>query len=224
MVIIKINSLLLKHYLKNVMFINGTSYAGKSTMVKMLADKYGLVHCGENYDCVPKGITNPQTHPNLCYFQTMKNWQEFVNRTPQQYSNWIKGTTQELIEFEIMHLISVSQRQKTIVDTNIPVNILHKIADYNQVAIMLSPQSMSIKYFFDRSDLDKVFIKEQIMKSDNPDKTMENFLACMAECNSIEVYDNFLNSGFFTIVREDNPKDTKEETLEILARHFELAL
>jgi len=206
------------------MFINGTSYAGKSTMVKMLADKYGLVHCGENYDCVPKGITNPQTHPNLCYFQTMKNWQEFVNRTPQQYSNWIKGTTQELIEFEIMHLISVSQRQKTIVDTNIPVNILHKIADYNQVAIMLSPQSMSIKYFFDRSDLDKVFIKEQIMKSDNPDKTMENFLACMAECNSIEVYDNFLNSGFFTIVREDNPKDTKEETLEILARHFELAL
>lgn len=193
-------------------------------MVKMLADKYGLVHCGENYDCVPKGITNPQTHPNLCYFQTMKNWQEFVNRTPQQYSNWIKGTTQELIEFEIMHLISVSQRQKTIVDTNIPVNILHKIADYNQVAIMLSPQSMSIKYFFDRSDLDKVFIKEQIMKSDNPDKTMENFLACMAECNSIEVYDNFLNSGFFTIVREDNPKDTKEETLEILARHFELAL
>ena len=32
---------ILKHYLKNVYFITGTAYAGKSTMVKMLAEKYG---------------------------------------------------------------------------------------------------------------------------------------------------------------------------------------
>jgi len=113
-----INNLVLKHYLKNVMFINGTSYAGKSTMVKMLADKYGLVHCGENYDCVPKNIINPKTHPNLCYFQTMKDWQEFINRTPKEYNDWILGNQRELVEFEIMHLISISQTQKTIVDTN----------------------------------------------------------------------------------------------------------
>ncbi|MCL2593000.1 MAG: hypothetical protein FWD82_06510, partial [Defluviitaleaceae bacterium] len=87
----KINNLLIKHYLKNVMFINGTSYAGKSTMVKMLADKYELVHCGENYNCIPDGILTPDKYPNLCYFQTMKDWQEFINRTPQEYSDWIAG-------------------------------------------------------------------------------------------------------------------------------------
>ena len=69
----QINNQFIKHYLKNAMFINGTSYAGKSTMVKMLADKYDLIHCGENYDCMPKGIATPETHPNLCYFQTMKD-------------------------------------------------------------------------------------------------------------------------------------------------------
>lgn len=40
---------ILKHYLKNCFFINGTAYAGKSTMCKMLAEKYDLIFCGENY-------------------------------------------------------------------------------------------------------------------------------------------------------------------------------
>lgn len=33
----------------NVYFINGTAYAGKSTMVKMLAEKYNGMACEENY-------------------------------------------------------------------------------------------------------------------------------------------------------------------------------
>lgn len=58
-----INDAILKHYLKNVMFITGTAYAGKSTMVKMLAENYGLVPCGENYDCIPDGILTPDQYP-----------------------------------------------------------------------------------------------------------------------------------------------------------------
>jgi len=219
----QINKSLLKHYLRNVLFINGTAYAGKSTMVKLLAEKYGLVHCGENYDCVPQHLINPQTHPNLCYFQTMKDWQAFVNRTPQDYVGWIVGSQRELVEFEIMHLISVSQTQKTIVDTNIPVDVLREIADYHQVAFMLSPQSMSVERFFDRNDEEKVFLKEQIMQADDPEKTMQNFLACIAEGSSQDVYDEFANSGFFTLVREDDGKDTKAQTLDALATHFGLA-
>ena len=30
-------------------FINGTAYAGKSTMVKLLAEKHGGIACEENY-------------------------------------------------------------------------------------------------------------------------------------------------------------------------------
>ncbi|MCL2592602.1 MAG: hypothetical protein FWD82_04470, partial [Defluviitaleaceae bacterium] len=171
---------------------------------------------------IPDGILTPDKYPNLCYFQTMKDWQEFINRTPQEYSDWIAGGKQEIIEFEIAYLMSISQTQKVIVDTNIPVNVLQKIADYNQVAIMLPPQSVSVNHFFDRDDADKKFIKEQIMKAENPEKTMSNYLACMAKCNSKEIYDNFANSGFFTIIREDAASDTKEETLKTLAKHFGL--
>ena len=217
-----INNRLIKHYLQNVLFINGTAYSGKSTMVKMLAEKHGLLHCGENYNCVPDGIVNPEKYPNMCYTKTMKDWQEFVNRTPDEYNNWIIECAKEYEEFEIAYLMHMSKSQRVIVDTNISVETLHEIADYRQVAIMLSPQSMSVEHFFDRNDPDKKFIKEQIMKSDNPEKTMENYLAGIAKINSQENYDKFANSGFFTIVRKDTVNDRRWETLEILEKHFGL--
>ncbi len=219
----KINNLIIKHYLRNVMFIIGTAYAGKSTMVKMLAEKYGLIYCGENYSCIPDGILTPEQYSNLCYFQTMKDWQEFINRSPEEFEKWIYSNMQEIAEFEIAFLIHICKSQKVIVDTNIPINILHKITDYNQVAVMLSPQSMSVEHFFDRDDPDKVFIKKQIMKAANPEKSMKNYLAGIARTNSKEHYDELANSGFFTIVRNDTVTDTKLETLEILAKHFGLS-
>ena len=217
-----INNHLIKHYLQNVFFINGTAYAGKSTMVKMLAEKHGLLHCGENYDCVPDGIVSPEKYPNMCYIKTMKDWQEFVNRTPDEYNSWIIGCSREYEEFEIAYLMHISKSQKVIVDTNISIETLREIADYRQVAVMLSPQSMSVEHFFDRGDSDKKFIKEQIMKADNPEKTMENYLAGIAKINSQENYDKWANSGFFTLVRKDTKNDTRLETLEILEKHFGL--
>ena len=38
---------ILKYYLRNVYFITGTAYAGKSTMVRMLAERYNMVQCGK---------------------------------------------------------------------------------------------------------------------------------------------------------------------------------
>ena len=218
-----INSNIIKHYLKNVMFITGTAYSGKSTMVAMLADRYGLVPCGENYhSVVANQVIVPERQPNLCYFQTMKDWQEFMNRTPEEYEKWILGCSQEAAEFEVAELICLSQNQKVIVDTNIPLSILHEIADYHQVAVMLSPQAMSVEKFFDRDDPDKAFLREQIMQAEDPKSTMENFKACIAKVNSKEHYDEYAKSGFFTLVRADAEKDTKAETLRILATHFKL--
>lgn len=214
---------IIKHCLKNAMFITGTAYAGKSTMVALLAEKHGLIPCGENYHFeLSNEIATPNIFPNLCYFQTMKDWQGFVNRTPDEYEAWIQGANLEIEQFEIAHLMRISQHQKVIVDTNIPLKTLCKIANYNQVAVMLSPQSMSVEKFFERGDKDKAFIKSQIMKSENPELTMENYLNCIARINSKERYEEFEKSGFFTLVREDSEKDTRNEVLEKLERHFEL--
>ncbi len=219
----KIDNSIIKHFLRNVMFINGTACAGKSTMVAMLADKYGLIKCGENYHSKVAGeVIVPERQPNLCYFQTMKDWQEFIHRTPVEYEKWIRGVEREAAELEVAELIHISQNQKVIVDTNIPLDILHEITDHHQVAIMLSSQLMSVENFFDRDDADKTFIKEQIMQAKDPEKAMENYKSCISRVNSKEHYDSFAQSGFFTLVRTNNDEDTKTETLEKLATHFKL--
>lgn len=59
---------ILKHYLRNVYFINGTAYAGKSTTVKMLSEQYNMILCGENYHCnVTDKVADPSIQPDLCY-------------------------------------------------------------------------------------------------------------------------------------------------------------
>ena len=216
-----INNLLIKHYLKNVLFITGTACAGKTTIIKMLADKYGLLLRGENYDCIPDGIINKDKYPNIFYWQSIEDWQEYINKDPKEYTKWMMDCWKEYEEFEISYLMHISETQKVIVDTGLSLETLREIADYNQVAVMLSPLPMLVKHYFDRSDADKIFIKEQISKAENPEKAMENYLACVAESNKY-IYDKWINSGFFTTMREDFEKDTKLQTLNIIAKHFKL--
>lgn len=220
---VEIESNILRYYLRNVYFINGTAYAGKSTMVSMLAETYGMVQCAENYHAknCDKFVT-PEYQPNIGYFQTKKDWQEFINRAPDEYEKWIDGTSREAAQIEIAELLRIPEGQKVIVDTNIPLGILHEISDYRRVAIMLAPQSMSVDKFFDRDDEEKRFLLKQIQLAENPEKTMANFKACLGRINSKERYDQFLNSGFFTIIREDTAIDTRCKTMNMLAEHFQL--
>lgn len=219
-----ISNNILKECLKNVYFINGTAYAGKSTMVRMLAEKHGMIHCGENYhSALADRAATPAHQPNLCYFRTMKSWQEFINRTPEAYARWIEDTASEASEVEIVELLRLSAYGKKIIaDTNLSVEDLREISDYDHVAIMLSPQSMSVDRFFDREDADKQFILRQIQAAENPKKTMENFRACIARIHSQESFNNFKNSGFFVVYRDQTERDTRGEVLALLESHFKL--
>ena len=217
----KISNNILKHYLRNVYFITGTAYAGKSTAVKMLAARYGLYCCGENYHMeVSEAVATPESHPDICYNRSLTDWRDFVTRSPEEYERWIYAVGREAAEFEVAELIAVSQDKKVIVDTNIPVDILREISDYGHVAVMLSPQSMSVERFFDRSDPDKQFLLGVIDSCDDPEAVMENYRRGLALINSREHYDEYANSGFFTLVREDNGEDTKEAVCQRLAEHF----
>ena len=214
---------ILTYYLRNVYFITGTAYAGKSTMVRMLADRYGLVFCGENYHIgVSDAVATPDLQPNLCYRRQLTDWRDFVTRSPEEYERWIYNSGREGAGFEIAELISLARDNKVIADTSIPLDILREIADYHQVAVMLSPQSMSVDRFFDRSDPDKQFLLSVIDSCPDRDAVMANYRQGLMRINSQTHYDEYANSGFFTVVREDTTADTRPQTLSILAKHFGL--
>ena len=214
---------ILKYYLKNVYFITGTAYAGKSTAVKMLAERYGMICCGENFhSAVSDVVASPAWQPDISYLNTLTDWKEFVMRSPEEYARWVDGVSREAAEFEVAELISLPKDRKVIVDTNIPLGTLKEISDHRHVAVMLSPQSMSVERFFERGDAEKQFLLKTIESCEDPDAVLENFRQGLALVNSREVYDGFAGSGFFTLVRDEEGRDTREEVCEKLARHFGL--
>ena len=73
-------------------------------------------------------------------------------------------------------------------DTNISVEILHKISDENHVLIMLADTNISVQRFFERPDKEKQFLYQLLLKEDNPEDTMINFRECLKRVNSQERY------------------------------------
>ena len=220
---IQISDNLIRHYLRNVYFINGHSYAGKSTMVRMLSERYGMIHCGENYhDSFPREKLDRWKQPGLCFFDTMSGWPEWLSQTPEEHYRWMSQTTQECIEIEILELLRLSAGgQKVIVDTNIPPEVLREISDYDHVAILLcDPPDITAQKFFDRDDPDKQFMLSEIRKCPDPEATLKNFNAWALYHPPLET--DWQHTGFFTYTRSDFEHDTREEMLTALAKHFRL--
>jgi hypothetical protein len=61
-----------------------------------------------------------------------------------------------------------------------------------------------------------------IESCEDSEAVMENYRRGLALINSKKHYDEYANSGFFTVVRENNGLDTREEVCDIIARHFGL--
>ena len=187
---------------ETVYFINGTAYAGKSTMVKLLAEKYDGIACEENYQDRLLENLDTKEFPNLTYTRDLQDWGEFVRRTPDEYEAWLNGVTKEctVLEIEILKDLVSRTKKKIFVDTNISV----EISDENHVLIMLADPNISVQRFFERPDKEKQFLYQLLLKEDNPEDAMINFRECLKRVNSQERYMMFQKSGFNVITRDEN--------------------
>lgn len=173
---------------ENVYFTNGTAYAGKSTMVKLLAEKYDGIACEENYQDRLLENLDTKEFPNLTYTRDLQDWGEFVRRTPDEYEAWVNGVTKEctVLEIEILKDLVSRTKKKIFVDTNISVEILHEISDENHVLIMLADPNISVQRFFERPDKEKQFLYQLLLKEDNSEEAMINFRECLKRINTQE--------------------------------------
>ena len=160
---------IIKAQLKNVYFINGTAYAGKSTMVKLLADKYNGIACEENYHDALLPELDSKVFPCLTYTRDLQDWHDFVRRTPDEYETWINGVSKEceILELRILEKLC-TEGKPVFVDTNISIETLKKISDYNHVLIMLAEPDISVNLFFNRPDKEKQFLYRLLMEEDDP--------------------------------------------------------
>ena len=182
----------------DIFFIIGTAYAGKSTMVKLLAKKYNGIACEENYhDRLVDNNLDPKEFPCLCYTRDLQDWREFIRRTPEEYEAWIDGVAKECEVLELRILDGLKKEgRKIFVDTNISIETLKRISDKDHVLVMLSDQMVSVNRFFERPDKEKQFLYQLLMEEDDPDAAMANFREMLMRVNSKERYDRYLHSGF----------------------------
>ncbi len=206
----------------DVYYIIGTAYAGKSTMVKFLAEKYDGIVCEENYhDRLVDDKLDKNEFPCLCYTRDLQDWREFIRRTPEEYAAWCEGVAKECEVLELRILEGLKKQGRRIfVDTNISIETLKKISDTDHVLVMLSDQMVSVNRFFERPDREKQFLYQLLMQEPDPDAAMANFKEMLMRVNSKQAYDKFLYSGFKVLLRDDNR--TVEDTLEIVESMLKL--
>ena len=95
---------------ENAYFINGTAYAGKSTMVKLLAEKHGGIACEENYHDAYDAVLDPVEFPCLCYTRDLRDWRDFIRRSPEEYEAWYDGVSRECEILELRMLPDICRR------------------------------------------------------------------------------------------------------------------
>lgn len=208
--------------LDNVYFVIGTSYAGKSTIVKNLAKKHNGIALEENYHDAKLPELDSREFPNLTYTRDLEDWHEFIRRTPDEYVTWINNVKKEceIVELQILEELlqkPEEQGKKIFVDTNISIETLHKISDVNHVLVMLSDKDISIHRFFDRPDPEKQFLYQLMLEEPDPQAALDNYREILTRICSQEAYDELENCGFKKIYRDENR--SQEETV-ILAEQL----
>lgn len=177
--------------------------------------------CEENYHNIKLSELDSLDFPALTYTRDLKDWRNFIRRTPDEYEAWIQAVTKECAILELRILEEVCKQNKLVfVDTNIPVEMLWKISDKDHVLIMLADPPISANRFFERPDREKQFLYQLLLKEENTNEAMENFRECLARVNSRQAYNEFLNSGFHVIFRND--KRSIEETFLMVEKAFNL--
>lgn len=205
--------------MNDIYYIIGCSYAGKSTMVRSLAEKFDAIECGENYqDFMLEGLDKDE-FPNLCYTRDLQDWKQFIRRTPEEYAAWIEGAKKEceILELRILEDLK-KQGRRIFVDTNISVETLKKISDKDHVLIMLTDRETSINRFFERPDKEKQFIYRLLMEEPDPEAALARYRRTLELIHSKESYDRLLDSGFNILYRDESR--TIEQTRDLIAEKY----
>ena len=206
-----------KPYFENAYFIIGTSYAGKSTMVKELAKKHDGIACEENYHDDYPGELDSKELPCLTYTRDLVDWHDFIRRSPEEYKAWIDGAKKECEILELRMLPEICNKgKKVFVDTNIGIDKLKEIAPADHTLVLLSDPQISIHRFFDRPDPEKQFLYRLLLEEPDPEKAMANYRRGLELICSQEAYDELESSGFNVIYRDDSR--TVEQTLELVEK------
>lgn len=206
-----------KEQFKNVYFITGTATGGKTTISKILSDKYGFLRydVDKEFDR-HQSMSNPIDQPYMN--KKFKNADESFLRTKEEYIDWLINNTKEQLEFVLDELVELSKTNKVVCDLHLTVEEARLIANQDQIVYLIRENNDNIidDYINRKSHIGfKLFINS----SSDVNKAKRNCNEVLKELN-IKRCEEIKNSEFYYIER--NSDSTVEKTLKLVEEHFKL--
>ncbi len=206
----------IKHYLKNVYFVSGNACGGKTTMSRLLAEKYGfaLYDMDAMYE-KHRDIARPMYQPDMCYH--MKDHHQQWTRPTEEQARWNINSLHEQTDMVLMDLIKLSGQGPVVADVLFSSVYQLKTVDYHRLAFLTVDKSLIRKLYFNRPE--KRGFYEYVARQPLADLYFENIFSGLERTNELEQA-QMKESGLFVYERKES--DTPAQVLEVLERHFGL--
>lgn len=205
----------LEYHLNNVYWIGGTACGGKTTMGKMIAEKYNMFYYNAD-DMINehKKIAIHSEQPALCRHFT--NWEEYFNRPIDEYTKWLLDINAEDLSMIIVDLLKIPE-EKIIVEGHFSPTLIKSIIPYHKVIFLYAEDEVIKHDYFNRDD--KKSMLDCIKKHTGSENTVDHILNVTVNLSNIQ-RDEAKRSGMKYMVRNSN--STINNTFEVLEKHFRL--
>lgn len=204
----------LKAYLTNVFFVTGTPCGGKTTISRALAQRHNLlVYDADEQFAKHQQLSDPAFQPAMN--QTFPDADAFFGRTVQEYTNWLLMNTREQLDFVMLDLIRLSQRQRVVCDCHLTLEEAGRFTDPSRIVFLIKEPSNLVEDYCNRPDHQD--FAAYLRSASDPRQAKAVCNATLQNLNE-ENYKAIQHSGYFWMER--NEGSTVEETVGKVERHF----
>lgn len=212
----KIQNNIIKYNLRNVLFICGTACGGKTTMSKLISEKYNLhlYDMDQMYE-QHRIIADERHQPDTCYH--MKDFHEQWMRPIKEQARWNMNSITEQTEMVLLDLVRISQDHRVVADVLYSPLYTQEIIDYNQLIFLTVNKKEIRNCYFHRPEKRDFF--EFVHYQTLANVYFENIFQGLELTNDLE-QQMMKESGFFVYERKEN--DSKSELLAMIEQHFRL--
>jgi hypothetical protein len=211
---------LLRHYLGDAYFFNGTACAGKSTLSKAFAARHGFDWLSENLlNERMKGLMEAAWQPAWWAGPRdgapAKDWERHFGRPPEEYRAWLDACIAETVPLMVLELIRLSAGGPVVVDLPFAVQTSIEIAAPGHLMFLLTTEAFVVRDYYGRPDDQGLFA---LLKSlNNAEELIENGKKTLI-CGHQKFLDEVYQSGLPFLMRDNNR--TVESTLQLIDRIF----
>lgn len=207
---------ILRHYLKNVYFISGTACGGKTTMSRLIAEKYGFtLYDMDAVYAEHRAMADPVHQPETCYHMTDHHQQ--WTRPVEEQARWCAESIREQTDMVLLDLVRLSADRIVVADVLFAPQYTREIIADDHMILLTADRSLIRESYFNRPEKRSFyeFVKAQPLA----DLYFENILQSL-ELTNDRGQELMRKTGFKMVERTEN--STVQETLRIIEHHFNL--